>query len=161
MTASHGSIDRRAIAPTAGATAGVIPIAGCGQASESTEAENSEADTDESETSSGNDDSTGGGETPTEELSEEESGDSDGASFDLDLTGGQFPDAFESLVRHRARSSCVSGGLTDFDRTRNGYPRSCCRSSVSPCFGSYTPGRDSVIHHDTRSGGRGRDSRDV
>jgi len=25
----------------------------------------------------------------------------------------------------------------------------------------YTPGRDSVTHHDTRSGGRGRDSRDV
>ena len=74
------SIDRRSFL-AAGATAGVVTIAGCGQDSGATETENTEAGTDESNTSDGNNGSTGS------------------ASFDLDVTVDdlEFPDAFESL----------------------------------------------------------------
>lgn len=86
-------IDRRSFL-AAGATAGVVTIAGCGQDSGSTETENGDEETDGPDTPGGTDDSIDGEEMTTEESS----GGDDGASFDLDLTVDQLPDAFESLT---------------------------------------------------------------
>jgi len=85
-------IDRRSFL-TAGATAGAITIAGCGQDSESSESETEDGETNSTEGGSETDDSTGAEETQ----SEVDAGD-DGASFDLNLTVGELPDAFESLT---------------------------------------------------------------
>ncbi|MBX0287802.1 hypothetical protein EGH22_15810 [Halomicroarcula sp. F28] len=70
-------LDRRSFL-AAGATAGVVTIAGCGQDSGAPETENTEAGTDEPGTTC------------------EESNDGS-ASFDLDITADQLPDAFESI----------------------------------------------------------------
>lgn len=84
-------IDRRSFL-AAGATAGAVTIAGCGQDSGSTETGDDE--TDGPDTPGGTDDSMDGEETTTEGSS----GGGDGASFDVDLAVDQLPDAFESLT---------------------------------------------------------------
>jgi len=91
------SIDRRSFL-AAGATAGVVTIAGCGQDSGATESENTEAGTDETDTTDGNNGSTGTEEMTAEGTTCEASNDgTDDASFDLDVVVDKLPDAFESL----------------------------------------------------------------